>query len=72
MGDNEHEAPFKRLCWIKCGIGLERWVWGERPRWQRRAVGGYSDLLDSTGQRVVQLTKGGERGARIVDGDLAR
>src|SRR4029077_18689052 len=49
---------FKRLCWIKCQIGLGRWVRGDRPQWHRRAVGSYSDLLAiSTGQRVVQLTK---------------
>jgi hypothetical protein len=46
---------------------------GERPHWQRRAVGGYPDLRGiSAGQRVVQLTKGVERGARIVDRDPAR
>jgi hypothetical protein len=38
---------------------------GDRPHWQRRAVGGYSDLRRiSAAQRVVQLTKGVGRGAR--------
>jgi hypothetical protein len=52
---------------------VSRWVWGERPLWRCRAVGGYPDLHGiSAGQRVVQLTKGVERGARIVDRDPAR
>jgi len=56
---------FKRLCRIKRGIRLERWVWLKRARRRCRAVSSYSDLLRiSPGQRIVQLINN-TRGSRL-------